>query len=511
MKRDDYILAITSGLLTVEVAAFDNAVNYFGQFYELQQPARPGFVSIAGADAQQSPVAFVEWIKAFRAEDVKEINFYWAFEQTHPSMPAHIEAAFAGSQSLQMCVVTAKQVSHWRLRTLMSSLYEMTAHQFAALMDAQQQKELLWRRVEEVVNESNRLNERRQIESEKMKEYLQGEGRDVYNFLVSQMITEVQVECEVLEQPFLIPEGFEGLLYKSDFGSFFGPADDRIPVFLYPTGKVTKEELQQLVNAQPFAAEVWGELEKSLAEYPLANIPSSGYPAALDSLDEAAVQEISHSVCRAIAERCGQHGAQPIIPAGLLHCIGPDELDGKRAQARSRLSGGNQYYLQSNQQPWELYLFTQVTDPGVSPAETSNVKPHFISVLKQISALALKMQTPFAEAFSSAVFLSGNDLPEGDFNEEHENRIAAAMQEKGFSDQAVHVFRNHFSYMKDLHLLGWSSGKIFGLCAISMADVFGGMGSWNDLDPGDDGLEYQRLSADLFETMKRYFATIIGM
>lgn len=35
-----------------------------------------------------------------------------------------------------------------------------------------------------------------------------------------------------------------------------------------------------------------------------------------------------------------------------------------------------------------------------------------------------------------------------------------------------------------------------------MADVFGGMGSWNDLDPGDDGLEYQRLPADLFETMK---------
>lgn len=510
MKRDDYILAITSGLLTADEAAFDAAVNHFGQFYELKQPARSGFVSIAGADVQQAPVPFVEWISVFRKEQVKEVYFYWAYEQTHHSMPAHVEAAFAGAQSLQLCVITGNQTSHWRLRTLFSSQYEMTVQQFIALLDAQQQKETVWRRAEEVVNESNRLNDRPHIESANMKDYLQGEGKDVYNFLVSQIITEVQVECEVLGIPFIIPEEMQGLLYKSDFGSFYGSNDGRVPVFLYPTGKVTGEELQKLANAQPFAMEVWEELEKSLTEYPLTNIPSSGYPAALDALDEAAVQEISHSLCRAIAVRCEQHGLQPIIPAELLHCIGPDELDGKRAQARSRLSDGKQYYLQSNQQPWELYLFTPMPATGVLPVESGDLKSHFLSVLKQIAVLAEKMQTPFAEAFTSALFLSGVNVPDGNFNEEHENHIVAAMQEKGFSDQAGHVFSNHFSYMKDLHLLGWSSERIFSLCAISMADVFGGMGSWNDLDPGEDALEYQRLSADLFETMKRYFATLIG-
>jgi 5-carboxymethyl-2-hydroxymuconate isomerase len=43
-----------------------------------------------------------------------------------------------------------------------------------------------------------------------------------------------------------------------------------------------------------------------------------------------------------------------------------------------------------------------------------------------------------------------------------------------------------------------------------MADVFGGMGSWNDIDPGEDAETYQRLSAELFEVMKRYFAALLS-
>lgn len=511
MRRDDYILALTSGLLTVDQSGFDHAIKYFNQFFELHEPAKPGAVSIAGSNAQFQPIPYIEWLKSMRSEGVENIQFYYHFEQTHAGMPAHMEAAFAGSQSLQMQVTTQKAYSTWRLRTLLSPQYEMTVVQFFSLINAQPKSEILWSRVSEQVNDSNRLNGRPEIEAGQIQDFLKGEGRDVYNFLVPQLITEIQVELEVLEEAFVIPEEFQTLLYKSDFGSLFGPADDRTPVFLYPTGPVTKDELLQLVNAQPFASEVWEELERSLTEYTPANIPATGYPSALDALDAAAVQELSHTICRAIATRCEQHNAQPVIPENLLHCIGPDELDGKRARARSKLSGGKQYYLQSNQQPWELYLFAPVEAAKVSTSETAaDVKKHFISTLKQIAALATKMETPFAEAFLSAEFLLGDKIPSGDFSEEHENQIADIMQQKGFSDQALDIFKRNFSYARDQRLLGWTNEQIMSICAISMADVFGGMGSWNDMNPGDDALEYDRLSSDLFQSMKQYFAIVLG-
>lgn len=512
MKRDDYILTLTSGLLTVDEPAFNTAIHQFGQFYELREPAKPGFVSIAGADAQHTPINYTEWLKGIRSEGIKAIHFYWHYEQAHPSMPAHIAAAFAGIPTLQMQVSTNKQVSTWRLRTLMSPQYEMKADQFIALIDAQQQPAIMWSRVEELVNESNRLNNRAIVAADQLKDYLQYEGREEYNFLVSQIITEVQVECAVLEQPFVIPSALESLLHKSDFGSLYGRASDREPVFLYPTGSITKDELLQLVNAQPFVSDKWQELERSLQEYTPAGIPASGYPAALQSLDEAAIQELSHTLCRAIAVCCEQHNTQPVIPANLLHCIGPNELGGKRARARSRLSGGDQYYLASIQQPWQLYLFTPVANTSVTPSATtqSEIQSHFVSTLKQTAALAKRMQTAYEEAFSLAEWLLSAEVPAGNFDEAHESAIVAAMTQKGFSEQATFVFKDHFSYMRELSLLQWSHEKIAGLCAISMADVFGGMGSWNDLDPGEEGVEYQRLSADLFETMKRYFAAVLS-
>lgn len=419
MRRGDYILAITSGLLTVSEEGFDAAVTYFSKLYELQQPARPGYVSLASVSDNHELVNYLQWLREIRAAGVKAIHFYYSYEAKDHSLPAHIEAAFAGTQTLLMQVSTSRTTTTWWLRTMLSPQYEIAPQQFIELIDAQDKKDVLWNRVEELVNESNVMNSRPEVAAGEVALYLQStEGREVYNFLVSDLVTEAQVECKVLETPFGIPDHLKSLLYQSDF------------------------------------------------QFPEDNWEPPG---------------------------------------------DPNELENKRARARSRLSS-TQWYLQGIQQPWEMYVFTPVEMlSGASPERTAAVKEQFIDSLQQIAAFAKKIDSPFAEAFQVSEFLLTHDLPSGDFDEEHEKSIVTVLQKKGFSDQAIQAFQNNFSYTKDLHLLQWPAERIFGLCAVSLADVFGGMGSWNDVYPGEDQETYQQLSARLFESMKRYFAVVISV
>jgi hypothetical protein len=406
-----------------------------------------------------------------------------------------------------MQVTTNKATTTYRLRTLLSPQYEITPSLFVELINAQPLKEQLWKRIEDLINGSNSLNDRPAVPTGQIAQYLQSrEGNEVYNFMVSQLVQEIQVELEVLEATLQIPGHLQSLLYQSDFS--FGD-ENRYTAFLYPEKNVSREAIEQLVNAQPFAKDVWLQVESLLREYASDTLPLTGWPGVLHSLDETALQDAAHTICRAITTLCEQQKVQPIIPAGLLTYFGPDEMDGKRARARSALNS-KQWYLQSIQQPWEMYVFTPVLVPAEQPQPSHQLKQQFISLLKEIAVLANKIQSPFAEAFMTSEFLLTQAWPAGKFDDDHENSIAGLLEAKGFSEQAVQVFKNTFSYTRDLNLLQFSPEKIFDLCAVSMADVFGGMGSWNDIDPGEDAAAYERLSGTLFETIKRFFAALLS-
>jgi len=58
----------------------------------------------------------------------------------------------------------------------------------------------------------------------------------------------------------------------------------------------------------------------------------------------------------------------------------------------------------------------------------------------------------------------------------------------------------------------WDNTDIFAFFACSTADVFGGMGSWNDqyFEPAEEQDDYQRLSGALFDALKKYFVTLIS-
>jgi hypothetical protein len=238
---------------------------------------------------------------------------------------------------------------------------------------------------------------------------------------------------------------------------------------------------------------------------------AAAWPTALEGLSEELTRSVPQAVCDAIRTLCEEQKQEPVIPEALKACFGPDELEKKRAKARTRLSGGEQWQLQDNRQPWQLVFFEQIPGEGPTepPGDAAPAKARFQEALQAIEAFATRLDFPFAEAFRLGRFLLGPSFPSGAFDAAHAQRAVEALAAQGFSERAQENFQELFPFSEDLKVLRWSEERIRGFLAASVSDVFGGMGSWNDLPlDGAEAEEHGRLSGELFRSMKDYTAAL---
>jgi hypothetical protein len=192
--------------------------------------------------------------------------------QESGKLPAHIAAAFAGTQEYLFEVITEKTSHCYVIKSAYSPSYEITTEQFTELTDAQTNSDAMWQFVAEQISDSNELNGRKAVDKSEVRAYLNSrEGKDVFNFLASNLSDEMQIECAVSNSPFIFPEHLKQLFYQSDFSFFEG--EEREIAFLYALTECSADQLTRLVYAQPFAADVWAACEADLKEYPLPEIP----------------------------------------------------------------------------------------------------------------------------------------------------------------------------------------------------------------------------------------------
>ncbi|MBX9853851.1 MAG: hypothetical protein K2X86_19075 [Cytophagaceae bacterium] len=511
MKRNDYLLALTSGFLSAPEDELNQLYSEFGKYYEFYELGKAGQVSLGGRDSNDQEAGFVQWINSLRKEKIKNVDFvYGTFSSG--DLPNHIVSAFAGAQELLLQVTTSKGLKTFTLHTYFSPQSEMKPAQFIELIDAQTQKGKLWDRIIALLQESNEMNNRPAFEEKKIKEYLiTREGEYVFDGMASQLMQEVQVECEVMKTPFIIPSALQSLFYKSEFD--FGDSDREI-VFFYATTELTASEVLLLINAQPFKEEIWEKCAEDLSVYPNPLIPVSTageLKAFAEKMNVETASNFSHTVCRIICGLCEEHHSKPVVPSSVKDKFGPDEQENARAQARSMLNS-KQWFLTANQNPWELYFFELVSAAtGEAPREIEEVKKDFRSVLQEIESFAVKIDSPFSEAFGLADYLLSDKVPSGNFDTAHLEAIKKDMLSKRFTDIALENFEARFSYCSEFKKFNWSSSRLFGLIAVSISDVFGGMGSWNDIYVESDPETYERLSAALFKNMKLYFAAMLSV
>jgi hypothetical protein len=507
MKRTDHILALTTTLLRAPEADVDRLLATLEKLYSLHDLRKPGAVSI-GFEQDETEQSFIPWLRGLRSEQVQHVHVsYHAFDERE-DMPAHMAAAFAGIPDLLLRVQTARQTTAYALTTYFGPQYELTPRQFITLLNSQPDKTHLWNRTAELILESNGMNNRSLFEPEETPEYLLSpEGRHVFEYLASDLIKEIQIECTVREQPFVIPDDLKALFVKYDY-SFFD--EDREYVYLYPLGDVSAEEVIDLVNAQPFGLMTWETLNASLQEYdPAATIVApEQWEKKLRSLSDEELEQIVHAICRAICTLCEAGGVKPVIPEALSDVFGPDEEEQKRAVARSK--DKDRWNLQNTQNPWEHYAFRPLEDaPAFTPAVLADTEKTFIQALEAIHDFATRIDNSFQELFRINLFMMKAPLPAGSFGVAEVGQLAEQLTQAGFEHQTVESVRQSAWVVEFCTELGWDAARSRGMLAVKFADVFGGMGSWNDQYIEDDHDTYQEVSSNLFEALKQYLASLL--
>jgi len=512
MKRIDYLITLTKTLLEVPEKNIEEVLTYFGSIFEFHEIQKAGVVSLAAGLDNGKEVPFADWANILRAEKVKKC-IVRSVVQEQEKLPAHIAAAFAGTQEYLIEVITEKAARCYIIKTFYSPPYAITPDLFAELIDAQQNSESLWTLVADMVTKSNELNGRKAVEKNAIRAYLNtNEGNAEFNFLASNLVEEMQIECTVAGVPFIFPEHLKDLFYQSDFS--FGDEDREI-AFLYPEVQPSSEQLLSLVSAQPSAAEVWKSCETEMETFPLPDalvLKADEFETYIKSKkgEELSASGITSIVCRAICLLCEQNHVRPVIPETLEDVFGPNKKEYDKALARGRTK--YKWYLKSMEQAWEVNFFEPLPITTLLAPKDDFVvlKENFEKALHDIAAFAEKIDSPFAEAFRFAAWFIDRKIPAGDFDADHIEAIKKLLEQDGFTERALEVFQNNAFYLEEWHKMHFSTATIYNLFAVKNADVFGGMGSWNDQYLENDQEEFDRVSAETFAAMKKYFVAILS-
>ncbi len=513
MNRVDYIITLSKGILEAPEEHVQTLLNYFSAIFELNEIQKQGKVSLAAGLDNGSEVSFADWVKTLRAEKIKKCVVRSLAHESE-KLPAHIAAAFAGTQEYLFEVLTEKATHCYIIKSVYSPSYEITTEQFAELTDAQTNSEVLWEFVVNQISESNELNGRKAVDKSEVRAYLSSrEGKDVFNFLASNLTDEMQIECTVSGSPFIFPEHLKQLFYQSDFSFFQG--EEREIAFLYALTACSAAQLLMLAHEQPFAAEVWAACEADMKEYPLPEIPllkAAEFEAFIQKqkADVLNTSGLVNVVCSAIRKLSEQHHMRPVIPQELATVFGPDKKDYDKAIARG--NSKDKWYLKSNEQPWEICYFEPLPITSLLESKTDfiEVKKEFAHALSSIEAFAKKIQSPFEEAFRLANYFLNENIPAGVFDQLHLESISKDLLAKGFSERSTEVLKNYFLYLEEWRKLNYDDETIYGLFAVNNANQFGGMGSWNDQYVENDQDAYEKVSAATFAAMKNYFVAVLS-
>jgi len=422
MKRIDHLLALVTTLLRIPEEKFEQACATVNGIYVIDHVRKPGAISLGAHDgSNEEPLS--SWLRRLRREGILQATLFG--ETSHQSdLPAHINAAFAGTSGLLLQITTITDTHTYSLQTSFSPAYEILPEQFIVLLDAQHDAKTVRNAVATQILESNQLNDRTLFEPDEVSTYLlTAEGRAIFAQSADELFREVQIECAVHGHDFIVPSSLQSLFVRSD---------------------------------SPFGG---------------------GFSAMTDELADS---------------------------------IGLSAEERKRAAARAELDS-SRWKLQETREPWDYYVFVRVNhDWNTTTIDHEQARLRFISALHDIRQFATTINSPFAEAFRLSEAILTTPLPTGNYDDEHIALTADHLKNSGLSEHAIATFGDTAWMARLFITLDWDDMRIRDLMAVRFADVFGGMGSWNDQYIENDYEKYDAISATMFDAMQNFFASLLS-
>jgi hypothetical protein len=532
MNSNRVFLALTAGLLTVAENRLAGAFSKAAEFCRLDASELETGVGAVVRHGSGQQIPLREWIEQRRAEhvlslfvvthqypghaaneDAEGTDVDAGDDVTDNERPPHMMAGFAGGLPMLLSLRTNGGHSLYSQGTVTGPSLLLTAPLFARLLSQQKCPDFYWEIVLSEVNQFHRCNGREEIESADLQRHLSShEGEHDWEVIGVDIFREIQVEAFTFDEPFVIPPELAHLV--EPVTPFIEDATPYISLEIIDED-VSGVQLLHLIEAQGFSARIWQiaadrsrlcellEEEYDLNAFP--DIAAHDWPDYLASASKDEAWEICEELVELVRLECESTNTQPVIPDDLEDVFGPDEEERRRLHFRGRLQHDLGWWICEVDQPKMFYVLDRVEcADAINPAPPlRRARRDFIAALCAIRDFARRIDSPFLDAFEFALQLAAH--AEGD-GEPDLAALRRSDPDRSAADwQTVDRFTELFAPF------GWGANRLLGLAAMSAADVFGAMGSWNDQGfEGDDDVVFRSVSAQLFSALNRYFDATIS-
>lgn len=513
MNANRYFVALAVGLLTAPEDSYARACAKASELYELERMQQPGTVSAAVGEDGGERTPLLSWLRQKRAERISCVSV--AVHEPVGDDEAHLLAGFAGGLPVIVRIRSRCGSADYLAGTVSGPEVLMTTSDLIALLHRQGAPALYRDCVLGEINEFNRCNGRAEVDPADLERYLStNEGRDAWEVMGEQIFRELQVAACVAGREFVVPDDMRSLVrpVEPSFGS------GRMHVWLEPFDEelVTGEHLLRLVEAQAFAGRIWQccSDKSALAErvgddFELDSFPvlrAAAWPRYLGRLSADEAAEVRDEIIELVRLECESAGTEPVIPEELDDIFGPGEEERRQLMFRQRLQHDTGWTLAPSAHPWMLAVLDRVDgDPAPAcPRPLEQARREFIEAVERIGQFARQVDSGFARLFQLARCCATQADGRGDAD------LAAIIAQH--PDQFESVQQQVEAMIDVFSTFGWGAERTFGLVAVSLADVFGGMGSWNDQwFDGPDQEVFEEVSAALFRSLNRYFESLVSV
>lgn len=532
MNSNRVFIALAAGLLTVPETRLADAWDRVEGMFRCDASELDTGIGAAVGEGGKQRIPLRQWIERQRAQGVVHLSALVPSMQECQvdcdeedldeedldeddridARPPHMMAGFAGGLPMLLRLSTGETPRLYAQGTVTGPRQLLTARLFASLVARQARPGFYWQFVLDQLNQFFRCNGRDEIAADSLVDHLcSQEGERDWLYMGDGIFRETQVEALTHGEPFVIPPEFAHLVEAvTPFVPNLEP-----PVWLdIDNDEVCGEQLLRLVEAQPFSARIWQVVgnrslledvlqgEYDLDDFP--DVPPASWPGFLRRLPADDVWTVRDELVEITRLECESRRTQPVIPDALSEVFGPDEEDRRRLHFRHRLQNDLGWWSRANDHPSMLFVLDQIDRVASFDAmPLGEARRAFVTALQAVSAFARRVQSPFVTAFDLALLLAAHA--------EGETEPDLTALQRSLSDRFGESWESVALSVAPFRCFGWGADRLLGLAAISAADVFGGMGSWNDQGFTDgDEARFHAVSEALFTALNRYFESILS-
>lgn len=510
-KIDDYILLVSKCLLSQDK---QKALEFIDNHLSGQTPYQFKLLNVINSycigfeKTNAEVVEFSNWIMQRKSQAPMRVG-----ELKKGTTHDYPLVLFADQQDKKECY-SLKPTYPWP--------YKLNERDFLVLIEEQKNSDAIKLRLANyLINLADDQSVKDSIDSKGFNNFiLSASGKSLLASYIFDFLVEIQRECQKAGSKIQVSEKFKSLLYTQDedrdIYNSLSPEEQKYYVwqeelFFIPDG--SGAEFKELILAQHCSEKIFIHLYESLI------LTSEDYKQKISSFDEFKkifeIQSLDDfyfypvsSFARGIVRTCKENNQSLVIPMNLKERVVYFSAPPADPELKKEYIPTNQilYPTPGESVNYTNYLFSERETISLENEEHFQYQfslQKFLEMTKFCEDFCNRVQSPFKNYFKSTRLLLDRSLV---------FTVATPIKIEVGDAEVEEIINETINSLDLIVKLGVNKETITDLLALSIADVSGAMGSWNDqyFQNEKDQSDYIYTLENFFDARRRFFVAVLN-